>query len=274
MNGRYQEMAPHPALSGWVAAFWQLHDVRRNVAPPIQRVLPDGCVDIVFDWGQWESDGRADAAARLIGTMTRAVVVPSSGVADFFGIRFKPGVIGSLTSCAGRELQDRSADLPGVGMHLSMSHEQLFLAGSLAERVRLVTPMLQRYLVDRPPGDAVVREAIAIWRAAIDGPTGPLPTVSLTARSLGISERGLERRFDEWVGYRPAQFRRLVRFRSALRVSKAGRIPWAEVAARCGYADQAHLSRDFSDFALTTATGWAAEQRAVGFVQDSSVAAL
>jgi AraC-like DNA-binding protein len=276
VNCAYEELAPPAALSPWVTAFWQLRAAPGDDAPKTQRVLPDGSVDILFDFAQWRTDGGKVGvparAGRLIGTMTRALVVPTSGVADLFGIRFRPGVIGSLTACPGRTVQDLSVSLSDVGIHLSVSDDELHSESSLVNRVRRVSPALLRLLGDRPTRDLTVLAAIAAWETAAREEFTTLPSVSDVGCRVGATERSLERRFSAWVGYRPAQFRRLVRFRAALKGSDAGRRSWAEVAARCGYSDQAHLSRDFSEFALTTASAWAAEQQPVGFLQDSRVA--
>jgi hypothetical protein len=115
VNYVYEELAPPAVLSRWIAAFWQLSDTQGDDAPRTQRVLPDGCVDILFDFGRWRASDRnvgiAAPAGRLIGTMTRALVVPMSGRADLFGIRFRPGVIGALTACPGRTVQNLSVPL-------------------------------------------------------------------------------------------------------------------------------------------------------------------
>jgi len=276
VNTVYEQLAPPAVLARWIAAFWQLRDAEGEQAPGAQRVLPDGCVDILFDFGRWRAGGcnvgMGAPAGRLVGTMTRALVVPMSGHADLFGVRFRPGVIGSLTACPGRTVQDLSIPLSEAGIHLPVSDEELWRESSLANRVRRVSPILQRHLESRPSGNSTVLAAIAAWEDAACEGIGMLPSVTAVARRVGTTERSLERRFGAWAGYRPAQFRRLVRFRAALKVSDAGRRPWAEVAARCGYADQSHLSRDFSEFALTTAGSWAAEQQPVEFLQDSSEA--
>src|SRR5262249_37639987 len=43
----YRELAPHPALATWIECYW----TRRAPAASArrERVLPDGCVDFVFD---------------------------------------------------------------------------------------------------------------------------------------------------------------------------------------------------------------------------------
>src|SRR6185436_21146188 len=72
------------------------------------------------------------------------------------------------------------------------------------------------------------------------------------ARWLGISTRQLERRFKDRVGISPKLFSRMQRFQRVFRAIGGGRPDWARVAVECGYHDQAHLIRDFRDFAGET----------------------
>ncbi|MGH9649519.1 MAG: helix-turn-helix domain-containing protein, partial [Terriglobales bacterium] len=69
----------------------------------------------------------------------------------------------------------------------------------------------------------------------------------------GIGKRQIERLFQQHVGVGPKLFARMVRFRSVLRAMRGNSPPnWADVAAGCGYSDQAHLIRDFQQFAGRT----------------------
>src|SRR4029453_17294987 len=68
-----------------------------------------------------------------------------------------------------------------------------------------------------------------------------------TADALGWPPRSLHRRCVAAFGYGPAVLRRVLRFRRALALLHAGVAP-AEVAARTGYADQPHLSREVRAF--------------------------
>jgi len=58
-------------------------------------------------------------------------------------------------------------------------------------------------------------------------------------------------------------FSRIVRFQHALRCTPRTAGAWVDVALRCGYADQSHLIRDFTQFAGETPTALAASTEAV-----------
>ena len=78
------------------------------------------------------------------------------------------------------------------------------------------------------------------WRGATRPPR-PLTT-------LGWTTRTLHRRCLAAFGYGPSVLRRVLRFRRAVALLRAGVAP-AEVAAQAGYADQPHLSREVREFA-------------------------
>jgi AraC-like DNA-binding protein len=99
-----------------------------------------------------------------------------------------------------------------------------------------------------------------------------IPTISVMVRSMGLSERAIERRFLTHVGMTPVQFRRLARFRAALQTYASGCTNWSEIAHLTGHSDQSHLVREFKAWSGLTPTAWAASQAGdAGFVQDGSV---
>ena len=68
-------------------------------------------------------------------------------------------------------------------------------------------------------------------------------SVRSLAADLGYSERHLRRLCLDAFGYGPKTLQRIMRFQRAVRLIAAGR-PLGEVAATCGFADQAHLTRE------------------------------
>jgi AraC-like DNA-binding protein len=77
--------------------------------------------------------------------------------------------------------------------------------------------------------------------------------IGVLARELGWSHRRLIARFREQIGLPPKTLGRVLRFERVSRLLRDTPEPrLAEVALDCGYYDQAHLNRDFREFAGTT----------------------
>ena len=79
-----------------------------------------------------------------------------------------------------------------------------------------------------------------------------LVSVDQLANEAGVSSRQLERRFLREVGVGPKLLGRIIRFQQVFRAVEHRNAAWAEVAVECGYYDQAHLIRDFNQFAQQT----------------------
>jgi AraC-like DNA-binding protein len=94
-------------------------------------------------------------------------------------------------------------------------------------------------------------EILWAWRA-LEETNGAVPVGKLAER-MGRSRRHLTTRFREHVGLAPKTFARVVRFSRAVGLIQRGLDgSFAELACECGYFDQAHLIRDFREFAGTT----------------------
>ncbi|MEL7208334.1 MAG: helix-turn-helix domain-containing protein [Actinomycetota bacterium] len=84
--------------------------------------------------------------------------------------------------------------------------------------------------------------------AAIDLLGVQLPVASVADR-LGLDRRALTGRFRARVGLGLKQFGRLHRFEQAVQAVRADNAaPLGQIAAELGYADQAHLTREFRAF--------------------------
>lgn len=90
--------------------------------------------------------------------------------------------------------------------------------------------------------------------------SGGLISVDYLANSAGVSNRQLERRFLHEVGVGPKLLSRILRFQQVFQAVERCDGGWAPVALECGYYDQAHLIRDFNQFAHQTPSVLFAEQ--------------
>ncbi|MEV6882701.1 helix-turn-helix domain-containing protein [Streptomyces sp. NPDC051135] len=81
--------------------------------------------------------------------------------------------------------------------------------------------------------------------------------VGAVAAELGWSRRYLTERFRGEVGLSPKTLARVLRFEHAHELAAARNpLPWGEVATVSGYADQAHLVRDWREFTGRSPTAW------------------
>lgn len=250
----YRELAPGPRLAPWVECFW----VSRRQAPGGEgdrhRVLPDGCLDLVFQLAGEPEPGEPAAAA--VGTMTRPLVLDSAGATEHLGVRFRPGRASALLGLAADELTDRRVSLgeiwPGgealagrVSEPVPTAERLGRLVHALAERLPRVTPDPLEPLVDRAVG-------------AIRRRQGTLPVAAL-AGWLGVSRQHLARAFRQRVGVPPKTFARVVRFQALLVAARnAAQLDWAGLGASLGYSDQPHLIAEFRALAGLTPERWRA----------------
>ena len=87
--------------------------------------------------------------------------------------------------------------------------------------------------------------------------TGGRAKVASIAERIGWSRKHLARRFTDEIGLGPKSVSRIVRLSRAIVAARTGSDGWADIAADCGYADQAHLVREFRALAGTSPTTWA-----------------
>jgi AraC-like DNA-binding protein len=140
---------------------------------------------------------------------------------------------------------------------------------------------LDRFLLRRLAGGPRPAPEVGRAWARLVASGGRVPIGRLAAE-VGWSHKRLLARFRRQVGLRPKTAARLVRFEGVLgRLDERRPLDWGQVAREVGYADQAHLIREFHQFTGMTPTAFVARTsppggdgaRQVNFVQDRVAAA-
>lgn len=93
------------------------------------------------------------------------------------------------------------------------------------------------------PPHPLQRPELRAWRDA----THSQPTLALGARGLQLSPAAFSRAFHHTFGMRAVFFRNQMRLQQAEDLLLQA-VPAGQVAAHCGYADQAHLTRELKKF--------------------------
>ena len=257
MELSYNEWLPAAVgLRDVVTAYWRV--VGNGSQAPPSAVLPDGHVELVCNFGDpVELDGPAFRGLQpdrvVVGPLARAIRLSYTGAVDTFGIRFHPARGAAFFGIAAAALVNQLVIPAQVSSQLDSGLRRLFGAGWNPERENCRTAldgvMLDQLARSLPPDFPVV--------AMVDRLTSSehAPRVKDIARELGLSQRQAQRRFVASVGMPPKQFARVIRFsRLWQTASMSPPETWAALAAGHGYADQAHMVRDFRAFGVEPPT--------------------
>jgi len=192
------------------------------------RVLPDGCMDLLWHEGR----------LLVAGPDTRAQV--TDGTAGVWsGVRFFPGTAPALLGVPAHELRDRRVDLADL-WPAPRARRLGARVGAAADARTALEDAALALAAGAPPPDPLLRHLVTALGAG--------RPVAAVAVELGLGARQLHRRSLAAFGYGPKTLARVLRLQRALRLARAG-VPFAETAARAGFADQAHLARDVRDLA-------------------------
>jgi AraC-like DNA-binding protein len=239
LDHRYRELAPPPELAGYVQSFWTETTSDRPGDPDL-RVLPDGCVDIVW---------RAGSPLLVVGPAIQAITPSIPPGSTLVGVRFHSGMAPIALDVPASELLNAEAPLVDLwGRAYAPSHvlgrfdDSCAPDDGLAGLLALVRGRLAR----GASGDGLV-VAAARWLTE-----HPVERLDALHNLTDLGERQLRRRFEAAIGYGPKTFQRIVRFQRWLALSRstpADARRLTDLAAKAGYADQSHLTREVSHLA-------------------------
>jgi AraC-like DNA-binding protein len=221
-----REHRPPTVLADWLDRVWEREAGQGGPA----RILPDGCIDIVFS---------PSRGLRLVGANTVAFLSDVEPAEIVVGARMVPGGAPALLGIAAEDQLDRRMPLRDV-----IGDDGARLEQRLSE-ARDPVATLGQWLLHRSrgaPGPDPLVTATIVELASGQARIGRL------AAELGVSERGLRRRVTTAVGYGPKRLARVLRLRRALALAQSGE-ELAAAAFAAGYADQAHLGHDCSELA-------------------------
>ena len=224
------------------------------------RVLPDASSYVIF-----ELAGEMAGAAYLVGTLLRPVLVAMNGNVDRVGIKLRPGTASLLLGVSAADARNRVVSLADASIPFpSLLLHRLSTTPSLQSRAGVLEEWLRGRLSRLKPS-ALTRqsETAHLFNAVVRG-ANPRVLTELT----GWNERKTQRFFLEHYGASAATLNRWSRFRRALSALEAGRYPSrAILAAHLGYSDQAHMCREFREFAGTDIRSLLSERQRVGNIQ-------
>jgi AraC-like DNA-binding protein len=225
----YREFPPAPDLYPLVACIWIR--VVKNADAVREPILPDGCADIMIYGDQPPRVAGPDA-------VTRYVRLPDGLVIT--GIRLRPGAIRAALGVPADLLVNGSMQLSDLSSGATRLHHRLMLTDNLPARIALLEDWVRAAAEQVNERD---RAVVAACRALAGDSKIAIASV---AERLEWNARMLHRQFLAACGYSPKHFQRIMRIQHVLRSAHGGRdASLSELAIAAGFADQAHMTRDF-----------------------------
>lgn len=261
-------------VHGYVASSSRLR------VPVQERHLPSPEVPLVLNFGEphrrFDTAGAGEWTVRdgiwVAGLHKRHQLTSALGERHFMVVRFTPIGAHLFLGLPMHLIANEAVDLELIDPALSrLLVTRVGIAGSWTDRFDAMESLIANRLADARFPAAVG----AAWRRLVAA-DGRVALGSL-ASEVGCSHRTLIARFETSVGFPPKTIARLLRFNRVMRsLGRLGRtrpdepagkpfiesrqpddrlvgaVRWADVAADCGYVDQAHLIKEFREFAGTT----------------------
>jgi AraC-like DNA-binding protein len=225
--------APCAALRDVVDCYWITRWDLRDQPPHLTELLADPCVTFAFEARR----------SRLVGVSTRLWRREVSEVGLIRAVKVRSGGARAFLGGSIADFSDRVVPLSTVfaSATKALEHEVLAPDDHHDGLRRLEAWLLTQR---RRPPDPSVSLAVRLVDHLSKQPQ--LTTVTELVERSGLSTRPLQRLFRDYVGASPKWVIRQRRLQeAAVRLEQGERLRLADLAAELGYADHAHLSRDF-----------------------------
>ncbi len=262
--------SPPPELLPFVESY---HGYRTSGGSGLHRGLPSRHltfivsigtdIDVIAQTDPAQAPGRYRAV--LSGLQASSALISNDGPQEGVAIELTPVGVRALLGVPASALWNTTVELADV---LGPTGDELW------ERMQHTRGWAARFaicdeLLGRAMGVDTLEPALArAWRLILE--SGGTGSVSRLAECVGWTRQHLARRFAAEYGLSPKLAARVVRFERACATLRE--VPFvpsiAQVAAACGYYDQAHLNRDFVALAGCTPSHWLADE--LPFVQDTA----
>jgi AraC-like DNA-binding protein len=257
----YVDGRPHRALAGFVLGYTGFREF--SATPVRRRQPPNGSCPLILSLGPpirlFGPAGPSAPTSFLAGMHDAAVMTEYCGAQHGVQVNFTPLGLYTLLARPLPELTNLTPELEALDAPvLAGLPERLAADPGWPQRfARLDAALLGALEASRLRPDPEVAWA---WRELVRT-AGATPVTRLAAET-GWSRRHLLNRFRDQVGLAPKPTARVLRFqRASTLLARRTGVSISEVAADCGYADHAHLDREFRALAGCTPSEYVRELR-------------
>ncbi len=253
------EHRPDGLLRGIVSRITDYRETLRGHSR--QRECASLTVPLVISFGEpfaiglgRDPTGADRAESFAAGLFAGPVVIDSFGAANCLQIDFTPLGARRFFRLPMYELAARMVPLDDVlGTDGAALREQLGNAATWRARIAIAERFVAGGILSGAAPSTAIRHAFERIEAS-----GGRVSASRLAQAAGWSRKHLAARFRDEIGIGPKAVARIVRVNRAVSEARCGAVGWADIAAGCGFADQAHMTREFQALVGVSPTAWQA----------------
>lgn len=247
----YQTFPPHTDIAFLVKCYWSL-EVPAEVPPQKQRIVPDGCMEMIFILGDdirrytSEHELIVQPRAIVVGQITEPFIIEPTGYVHCFAARFYPYGFANLVDMPVKDLANKETPIAGLfgEAPATVLEQQIIAATDNEERIKILEAFFLERFQHKSMIDSIVTNTIDALLAA----KGSTP-INTLLKNDPARRRQLERKFHKQVGLSPKQLGKIIRIQAALKLLLSRQNEsLTHIAYESEYFDQAHFIRDFKDF--------------------------
>jgi AraC-like DNA-binding protein len=260
----YEKRDPAPHLRQVIKGYWRV-DSEGDKSIATQKIIPDGYPEIIFHYGShfeiclyetWQPQ----TLHLLAGQIKKHFFLRNTGAYGMVGIKLMPTTLAKLFGLSMHALTDKVVNFHEVANGKFLELESI---------------------VSQSPESSQVFERIDSWfssasteykndtsraEQALQGvfESGGTRQVGELAVGVGISERQLERLFQQHVGLSPKYYSRIIRFNKIFDLMQHQDPAWVHLALDSGHFDQSHFIKNFKAFTGEEPTGYLFNEENMG----------
>ncbi len=242
ING-YNEYPPSANLRAYLDCYWSYVADTTVLLSHKTPIIPDGCVDIIFDLNP-----RTNLKSFVIGAMTKPIVDSRT---NLVGLRFKPGMAYSFIKIPVNELTDLLVDyFEFVGQEANHLSSQLGELNSTEHQISLLNNIFTKKLSALNAFETQMLRALNLIQS-----TGGRISVKQISAEVGWSRQHFTRKCLRYTGLTPKFLNQVIRIKKVIKQYKTERFcNWSQLSFDGGYYDQSHMINEFKKITGLTPT--------------------
>lgn len=230
----YTEYRPHPYVGDHIVCYWSYRAPSMDRLAAQKPVIPDGCVDILFNL-----DTASSLRCSVIGAMTKPI---QNQMLNLFGVRFHIGMAHALFKTPMYHLTDLTVDgYELIGDSVHALSDQLAEMAFPQDRIALLDRFFLNRMAVFSPMEGPLAEALRLMRLA----SGRC-SVKQVSDAVGWSRQHFSRRCLHGTGVSPKFLMQVLRLKKTIDLYKKGDFyGWSQLSHEGGYFDQSHMIHEF-----------------------------